>query len=35
MKHKVGETITLTVILPGSDNEQDVSLTLAKRPAGR
>jgi 2-alkenal reductase len=35
MKHKVGETITLTVILPGSDNEQDVSLTLAQRPAGR
>ena len=35
MKHKVGETITLTILPAGSDTEQDVSLTLAKRPAGR
>ena len=35
MKHKVGETITLTIIPAGSDTEQDVSLTLAKRPTGR
>jgi 2-alkenal reductase len=35
MKHKVGETIKLTIIPAGSDSEQEVSLTLAKRPVGR
>jgi 2-alkenal reductase len=33
LKHKVGDTVKLTVVQPGSDSEQEVSVTLAARPA--
>ena len=35
MKHKVGETITLTIVPNGSTTQKEVSLTLAQRPAGK
>ncbi|HET9492779.1 MAG TPA: trypsin-like peptidase domain-containing protein [Chloroflexia bacterium] len=35
LKHKVGDTVKLTILLPGSDSEQEVTLTLAARPANR
>jgi 2-alkenal reductase len=34
MKHKVGDTIELTVLFPGENSEREVSLTLAARPQG-
>ena len=33
LKHKVGDTVRITMVPPGSDTEQDVSVTLAARPA--
>jgi 2-alkenal reductase len=33
LKHSVGDTVTLTIVQPGTDSESDVSLTLAARPA--
>jgi 2-alkenal reductase len=35
LKHKVGDTVRLTLVLPGADTEQEVTLTLAARPANR
>jgi 2-alkenal reductase len=35
LKHKVGDTVTLTIVTPGSDSEREVTLTLAARPANR
>lgn len=35
MKHKVGETIKLTIMPNGATAEKEVSLTLAQRPAGK
>lgn len=32
MKHKVGDTVTLTVLQPDADSETEVNLTLAVRP---
>jgi 2-alkenal reductase len=35
LQHKVGDTVKLTIVPPGSDAEQEVTLTLAARPANR
>lgn len=35
VKHKVGDTVTLTIVAPGSNTEIDVTLTLAARPSGQ
>ncbi|MEO8284933.1 MAG: trypsin-like peptidase domain-containing protein [Chloroflexota bacterium] len=35
MKHKIGDTIKLSVLPPGSQNEGEVTLTLGARPAGK
>jgi 2-alkenal reductase len=35
LKHKVGDTIKLTVLPEGSDTEEEISVTLAQRPTGR
>jgi 2-alkenal reductase len=35
MKHKVGDTIKLTVLFPGETDEREVSLILAARPTGQ
>jgi serine protease Do len=35
MKHKIGDRVTLKVLAPGEQNEQDVTLVLGERPAGR
>jgi 2-alkenal reductase len=35
MKHKIGDTVTLTIIPAGSQTEKDFKLTLAARPAGQ
>ena len=34
-KHKVGDSVTLTVIAPGSTVERDVKVVLAARPSGQ
>ncbi len=34
-KYKVGDSVTLSVIAPGSSTESDVSIALAARPAGQ
>jgi 2-alkenal reductase len=35
MKHKIGDTVTVTVIPPNSTTEKDVQVTLGARPAGQ
>jgi 2-alkenal reductase len=35
MKHKIGDTVTVTIIPAGSQAEKDVKLTLAARPPGQ
>lgn len=35
MKHKVGDTVKLSIVPNGSSSEKEISLTLAQRPAGR
>ena len=35
MKHKIGDTVTVTIVPPGSQTEKDVKVTLAERPAGQ
>jgi len=35
MKHKVGDTVKVTIIPAGSQTEKEVSVTLASRPAGQ
>ena len=35
LKHKVGDTVKLTVVPPSSDTEKEVSVTLVARPANR
>lgn len=34
-KYKVGDSVTLTVVAPGSDTESQVTVVLAERPAGQ
>jgi serine protease Do len=33
LKHKVGETVKLTIVLPDTNTEKEVSVTLTARPA--
>jgi 2-alkenal reductase len=35
MKHKIGDTVKVTIVPPGSQSEKEVSVTLAARPAGQ
>jgi 2-alkenal reductase len=35
MKHKIGDTVTVTIIPAGTQAEKDVKLTLAARPPGQ
>lgn len=35
MKHKVGDSVKLTVLAPGASDESEVTITLAARPQGR
>ena len=35
MKHKVGDTVKLSVLAPGATNETEVSVTLSSRPSGQ
>ena len=34
-KHKVGDSVTLTLVAPGSNTETEVTVVLAERPAGQ
>ncbi|MDQ6695449.1 MAG: PDZ domain-containing protein, partial [Chloroflexota bacterium] len=34
-KHKIGDSVKLTVIEPNSTSEHDVTVVLAARPAGQ
>jgi 2-alkenal reductase len=35
MKHKIGDTVKVTIVPAGSQTEKEVSVTLAARPAGQ
>lgn len=35
MKHKIGDTVTVTIIPPNSTTEKDIQVTLGARPAGQ
>ena len=35
VKHKVGDTVKLTIVEPNSDTETEVTLTLTSRPSGQ
>lgn len=35
MKHKVGDTVKMTIVLPNTNSEKEVTLTLAQRPNGQ
>ena len=35
MKHKVGDTVKLTILAPGADKETEVSVTLTVRPTDK